>query len=293
MKISHVLVVLVGIVLAIGTAADGSWVATSIPNTIGVYDENTYQTNAVDSEVVPGSLAAFKASMAAAYAAELGGVLSWDWPALNGGKYGTEAGEIVGPFTIPYGVSQTNTLVVTIPSNDKASAAPDAMMISGRSGNVGLTATSAQSTSSYWIDSVMYSQRYAAAGILGEIWIEFPAGLVAELGITALPAQGADGLAGAATRGGAAYTQEVTVTFSGGGTQTLTATMNNVGSAGDTFFHFAAPAGQTIVRMDGLDPAHTGMTGYDDLGLILVPEPATMSLLAIGGLGVLLRRKRR
>jgi hypothetical protein len=34
----------------------------------------------------------------------------------------------------------------------------------------------------------------------------------------------------------------------------------------------------------------SGINGYDDLSV--VPEPATMSLLALGGLGVLIRRKR-
>jgi len=32
---------------------------------------------------------------------------------------------------------------------------------------------------------------------------------------------------------------------------------------------------------------------YDDISLIEIPEPATMSLLALGGLAMLRRRRRR
>ena len=272
----------------------------------GVYDENTYNTNAVDGEVVAGSLAAFKTSMAAAWAADLGGVVDFSYNgAVYEGKYGTEGSELLAPFTITYGISQTKTIVATLPSNKYpgggGSVATDAaQMYSARDGNTGIDAISSRTTSDYhYIDSLIYSNRYAVAAILGEIYWEFPEGAVGELGITALAAQATDWLAPAATRGGADYTQEVTVTFSGGSSQTLTSVMSNAAGNGldDTFFHFAAPAGQSIVRMDALDPSHGGMTAYDDLAFLMVgfgiPEPGTLSLLTLGGLGVLIRRKRK
>ncbi len=51
------------------------------------------------------------------------------------------------------------------------------------------------------------------------------------------------------------------------------------------------PGTDNFARL-ALKPGRDGMVAYlDDASL--VPEPATMSLLAIGGIGVLLRRKRR
>jgi Flp pilus assembly protein TadG len=44
------------------------------------------------------------------------------------------------------------------------------------------------------------------------------------------------------------------------------------------------------VRLQTGENDRTGMNGYDNF--MVIPEPATMSLLAIGGLGALLRRRR-
>lgn len=45
------------------------------------------------------------------------------------------------------------------------------------------------------------------------------------------------------------------------------------------------------VRLQTGENDRTGMNGYDNF--MVIPEPATMGLLAIGGLGALLKRKRR
>jgi len=52
------------------------------------------------------------------------------------------------------------------------------------------------------------------------------------------------------------------------------------------------PAGSTMtLTFDDADGSNDGL--YTGLTLHTIPEPATMSLLAIGGLGVLLKRRRR
>ena len=53
-----------------------------------------------------------------------------------------------------------------------------------------------------------------------------------------------------------------------------------------------AEAGSLIGVMVG-GPCSSGWESYDAVTLEMVPEPATMSLLAVGGIGVLIRRKQR
>ena len=71
----------------------------------------------------------------------------------------------------------------------------------------------------------------------------------------------------------------------------LDETFDIVGSFGDdmVYHSFQFNASNTELELHLLNPAGHA-TGYDDVSIVLIPEPATMCLLGLGGL--LLRRRR-
>ena len=88
---------------------------------------------------------------------------------------------------------------------------------------------------------------------------------------------------------------KATATFSGGGAVTAAAVVNALRTNGDTFFGFVAPAGETITQIV-LPVSVTGDAFIDDIGFItipVVPEPATLSLVALGAIGLLIRHRRK
>ncbi len=70
----------------------------------------------------------------------------------------------------------------------------------------------------------------------------------------------------------------------------------NATASDDTFFAYTASAGNPIVSLE-LDTSNGDSPGeyheVDELGFVVVPEPATLALLGVGGAAVLVRRRRR
>jgi hypothetical protein len=83
---------------------------------------------------------------------------------------------------------------------------------------------------------------------------------------------------------------DVTITFVGGGTASTH--LETTGGSGDSAEFFGAYRNDQprMTRLQ-LDASGDGRWGIDNLRYGLVPEPATLALVALGGLGMLLRRR--
>jgi hypothetical protein len=105
----------------------------------------------------------------------------------------------------------------------------------------------------------------------------------------------------ALSRDGYSQTVVATAAFSGGGSAQLTDEVAEGAGIDNTLFVFSAPSGEAITSISlsngtigdpDINEGEGDVLAVDDLGFIVVPEPATMSLLGLGGL-VALRRRRR
>lgn len=248
--------------------------------TVGVYDENVVNTNAWNLDVPAGIQvsssilgADFTTDVLTAFNNNMGGVANFDG-----------AGESLN-FTD--GVSANNRMILGTGSalqldftltDTSANLIPNGNQITTNTGNSRLP-ISGDARLAIRNDMVFtFNGIYDAAGttlLTGHG--------VSQFGITMLSRDNRD------------WTGNVVVTFSDNSTQTITAlTVAQSDDTTDTFIGFKAPTGLFInqvafTRTGGGE--YTG--GFDDLGIVAIPEPGTLALvgIALGSLALFRRRK--
>ena len=272
MKALKTMIAVLAVALLAGPASAGAL------GTVGVYD-STSNANTVDAEA-PGNsstLADFTTgptSVAAAFAANAGGVIDfttgWD-------------GTASPSWTVTYGQGGSKTFLLTTPtSSDQRGLEVHA--------SDGFNKNEAISGTSFGLDLDGNT-----AGHPGHIFrLDFGTfsasgeGII-ELALTALSRD---------NYGGSGVTFTFKAIFNDATFTTVADVVTGGQSADDTFFAFAAPTGKTIVALEatGTPSNSTGLRlNIDDLAFIttaMIPEPATMGLLAMGALGLLARRRR-
>lgn len=232
---------------------------------VGIYDESAtiiapnLTSNQVDTDAAVGvgsgsnvSVTQFAADVLSAFNSNMGGVVNFDGLALTTEK----------SFDVTYGVSQVNTLTVTLTT--LAGGSPSFNFQTGGDAN-----------------SVPVSgTQYFGLSSGSDFGFTFSVPLV-EWGLTAL------------SRTQARTVNSLTITLDDASTyvfsaEAIAASTSGTNGPDDTFFGYAAPAGRTIVAV-AID-ASSAMR-WDEMGFIVVPEPSSMVLIAIGAIGLIIRRR--
>lgn len=263
--------------LTLSTAAQAAY------STGATYDENTNQTNAVDqwgvasagSElqvIEAGEYAAYTAVVAAAHAADTGGVVHFDQNVF-------EISSGVA-FDANFGVSGNKSLAITptaaglvISGNALAGYLPisQAATSVGSAGAPGsppggfIHAGAGSTTATFDIGAI-------TNGVAGEF--------VNSFAFTLLSRNARDW--GDVT---------VVATFGDASTATAVADVTPGAGLGDTFYGFVDTTGTGIVSLSLTTSDADGRVGFDDIAFTTaVPEPSSLVLIGLGGLAMLKRR---
>lgn len=247
--------------------------AVSVP-TVGIYDEGT-NSNQVDrnangnliTATGPNDVLGFTQSMTTAFDTDFGGLIDFETSVTNNQS---------GPISATFGTSQSKTLSIGV------SASPSILFNFQSSGNV-----SNISGSNFFFNSVDDGTdftRFTFGAITNGAFIE----AVTSVGFTVL-----------GRSSGVSTTVAATATFSDLSTAVLgpvSFTSDGTFATQDTFYGFSAPAGQSI---DNVLIQYIGSgdvrRGIDDFGFTTtaVPEPGSFAMLIVGGLSLLVMRRRR
>lgn len=235
--------------------------AVTLPTT-GIYDENVTQTNTVDQITTPDpdqnlTSVEFTALVASAFAANRGGVINFD--SVTAPTTIIASGSTGRNFSATYGISQADTLTFT----DTSTFTGPLLVQTG--------VTTPISGPNFLSTSAGFSFRLA-----------FSDPLLA-FGITVLDRE--------ATTGN--RTLNLTFTLQDSSTVSISDAVGAGGAPGeandDTFFGYRATPGNGIVSANF---AASNFQRYDDLGFIVIPEPASLALVGLGGLLMLGRTRR-
>jgi hypothetical protein len=264
MRQSHSTAFFAGVFLVASGVAQGAMIAESV----AAFDPAGGGTVSVLPSGLTKTVASWQTDVAAAHAADFGGVwngssttpLQADGPGSDHTLAGANS-----PVQIRYGASLGKTLIFTPPANNTARTAPFS------------SAVATSGTRQIFLGDV----QTAAVG-LGLDPVGLAAGEI--LSEIALALNTRDGATGAVT---------ITASFSGGGTQSynVAQSLTSPASLGHVFFHFQAPAGQSVTGFTYVSTTGRG-NPIDDFSFrtSIIPEPATLGLLA-GTLLMLARRR--
>jgi len=276
-------------VAAVSTIASMAHAAAITVATVGTYASNPTPLNIVNAGAYTGqvSLSTFTSDLSAAFAANNGGDITFDTGFTPGSNYGDGS---ANQITATYGTSQGNSVgVYRSDISGLSTASPQAFFAIQPNTNNGTNVTSG--TGYLGWQGVLGTAASGTQDANNGGNLVFTKGL-SELGLNLVGRAAARVITMTAILDDASTLVSSTNTSNGDNTAT-TPSVGGTTSVGASaiFYGFVAPVGRTIVGLR-VNEATNSFARFDDLAFIVAtPEPASLSMLGLGGLALLRRRR--